>query len=190
MFAIILIAIGLAMDAVAVSISAGVCTPHIKKSQAAKIGGYFGLFQALMPLAGWVIGYYAGKIEFVERVDHWIAAGILGWVGGKMIHEGMKHEDDKCRLDYLKTKVLLVLAVATSIDALAVGFSLALMNISILEAALVIGLITFVLSFFAVIFGKKFGHLAGSKVDFLGGAILIGIGLKILAEHLWQITLF
>jgi len=190
MFAILLIAIGLAMDAVAVSISAGVCTPHIKKSQAARIGGYFGLFQALMPVAGYLIGIFAGKIEFVESVDHWIAAVILGWVGGKMIHEGLKHEDDKCRVDYLKTKVLLVLAVATSIDALAVGFTMALINIEIISAAIIIGVVTFILSFFAVIFGKRMGKMAGSKVEILGGAILIGIGLKILAEHLWQISLF
>ncbi len=187
MIEIFIIALGLAMDAGAVSVSAGISMGRFSFFQALKIALYFGIFQAVMPVLGWGVGYFAGQIEFIGKIDHWAAALILGYIGGKMIHEGiMKKEEDEPK-DYSDSWVLLGLAVATSIDALAAGFSFALLDRSIIISSVIIGVVTFAVSFLGVLFGKRLGNFFGKGADIFGGTVLILIGLKILAEEYWKV---
>lgn len=181
---IILIGIGLAMDAFAVSLTIGLETEHKNRNTAAlKSGMYFGGFQALMPLIGWFLG--VNFIRYIEKVDHWIAFILLSVVGGKMIIDSLKNEEDEEEsINSLSHKKFMILAIATSIDALAVGLSCAFLNINILTVILIVGLITFALSMFAVFAGKIFGVILKDKAGIVGGVILIGIGLNILIEHL------
>jgi putative Mn2+ efflux pump MntP len=144
---------------------------------------FFGGFQALMPLIGSLAGLSAK--EYIVDYDHWVAFGILGAVGGKMIYESFKIKSVEDNYDPSNVIVLLVLSVATSIDALAVGLTLSLITQSIAAAVIIIGLTTFVLSYFGVLIGKKFGHFFENKIEILGGLILIGLGIKILIEHLF-----
>lgn len=177
---IILISLGLSMDAFAVSVTGGA---NIKKSRfynALKIGLLFGLFQAVMPLIGWIMG--AGLKSYVSFFDHWIAFFLLLTIGVKMIYESVKSK--KTAMDLLSTKVLFALAVATSIDALIVGFSFAFWVSSIIFSVIIIGLITFILCFTGFNMGNRISFILKNKVEVLGGLILIGIGLKILIEHL------
>jgi putative Mn2+ efflux pump MntP len=180
---IILIAIGLAMDAFAVSIASGVTLKGLKTTGALKIAASFGIFQAIMPLIGW----FAGKSfsSFIVGVDHWIAFCLLSMVGVKMIYESTKMDSIEKRFDPLKPSVLLVLSLATSIDALAVGVTFSFLNISIITPVIVIGLITFFLAFIGGMFGNRLGSFLEGKIEIFGGLILIGIGLKILLEHLF-----
>ena len=143
---------------------------------------FFGGFQALMPLLGSLAGL--GLRDYIAAYDHWIAFGLLGFIGGKMIYEAFKMEAAEKNLDPSNLLILLTLSVATSIDALAVGFTLSLLVSSLAVAVAGIGLITFGLSYAGVAIGKRFGHFFESKIEILGGIILIGIGLKILIEHL------
>lgn len=179
-----LTALGLSMDAFAVSITNGMTIRDAKAREASAIGLAFGLFQALMP----VIGYAAGQVftEYVQHFDHWIALVLLGFIGGKMVYEGIR----ECRCPEatpvrkkLGMRMLVVQAVATSIDALAVGVSFAFLNINIISAALFIGVTTFICSFIGVFIGKKCGCMLGVKAEILGGVILVLIGLKIFIEH-------
>jgi putative Mn2+ efflux pump MntP len=177
----VLIAIGLAADATAVSMSSGCTIKSLKPKNALLIASAFGIFQMLMPLVGWALG--SGFKTVVEGFDHWIAFLLLVLVGGKMIKEAFSHEDKK-DFNPLNIKVLLVLAIATSIDALAVGFSMSLVGSAILVPIFIIGGITFALSYAGCYIGRAFGHLFENKVEILGGLILIGIGVKILIEHM------
>lgn len=184
------IGVGLAMDAFAVALTSGASNPEISKKQIVKIALTFGLFQALMPFIGWLAGdVFSG---FISAVDHFIAFILLGYIGGKMIYEALKKEDDQKAVSGkdMSNKTLLLMAVATSIDALVTGiilptaagvstFSLMLIAIS------VIGVITFFLSVAAVYLGKAFGMMLKSKAEIAGGVILIVIGTKILIEHLF-----
>ncbi len=179
---IVLIAIGLAMDAVAVSISCGFKLGDVKIHQALKIAFFFGLFQAGMPVIGWVAGI--NIIRYIALFDHWVAFGLLLFVGVKMIYESFRKEETGSGANPLDFKVLLLLSIATSIDALAVGLSLAIINVSIIIAISIIGLVTFVLSLISVYIGKKCGCFLGKKVELVGGFILVGIGVKILIQHL------
>lgn len=179
---LLLIAFGLSMDAFAVSISNGITIQHQRANHALKIGIFFGSFQALMPLIGWSAGL--SLRELISGVDHWIAFGLLTIIGGKMIYESKKMDGQEKEVKPLDFPTLLLLSVATSIDALAVGISFALLDISIVMPILVIGAVTFVLSFFGVMMGSKIGHFFEKKIEILGGLILIGIGIKILIEHL------
>lgn len=140
----------------------------------------FGLFQAMMPVAGWALGL--GFRTYIASVDHWIALALLGFVGGKMLWEAR----DSCtkRCNPLDWRVLLMMAVATSIDALAVGLTFAFLEIAIITPALVIGSVTFIISGFGVFLGERVGCRLGKKVEIAGGLILIGIGLKIVIQHL------
>jgi len=177
-----LIAIGLAMDAFAVSIANGVSMKTLRVRHAFTIAFFFGAFQAIMPVVGWLAGLSVA--DLVEHYAHWVAFILLAAIGGKMIYESFQikeAEDDPCSLNI---GVLLVLSIATSIDALAVGLSFAFLRTEILAPILIIGAVTFVLSFLGVVIGEKIGHLFESKIEFLGGLILIGIGGKILLEHL------
>lgn len=182
MLTIILIGLGLAMDAFSVSITNGMNIKNVKVSQAAKIALFYGVFQFLMP----VIGYYAAGIfkNYIEAVDHWVAFILLLFIGIKMIIEAFENGEEKNN-GVLSTKVLTLQAIATSIDALAVGISFVALGVPIISSSVVIGIITFVLCFFAVLIGKKVGDLLSGKAEIFGGIILVGIGIKILVEHLF-----
>ena len=181
-----LIAVGLSMDAFAVSICKGLGMRKVNKKQALVIGLFFGGFQALMPFVGWLLGSQFEK--YITSIDHWIAFILLGIIGGKMIVESVKpdKEDDEVKeMDApLDLKEMFVLAVATSIDALAVGVSLAFLKVAILPAVLFIGCITFVCSAAGVKIGSIFGDKYQSKAELCGGIILILIGIKILLDGL------
>jgi putative Mn2+ efflux pump MntP len=176
------LALGLAMDAFAVSISSGITIKNPRIEQALKIAIFFGAFQAIMPVVGWLVGL--GLRELIAQVDHWIAFGLLFLIGGRMIYESAKARSDKKMLNPLSLGVLILLSVATSIDALAAGVSLALLKISILLPVITIGIVTLLLSFLGVFVGDRSGHLFQNKAEFVGGLVLIGIGTKILVEHL------
>lgn len=182
LISIIVIAVGLAMDAFAVSIVSGSVYRQLHVKHALRMAAFFGGFQALMPLIGSLAGLSAK--DYIAEYDHWIAFGILGAVGGKMIYESFKIKSVEENLDPSNIIILLILSVATSIDALAVGLTLSLVVSSIAEAVAIIGLITFVLSYLGVWIGKKFGHFFENKIEIVGGLILIGLGIKILIEHL------
>lgn len=179
---LLLIAFGLSMDAFAVSVSNGITIRRQRANRAFRIGIFFGSFQALMPLIGWSAGL--GLRDLISDVDHWIAFGLLSLIGCKMIYEATKANGKDKEALPLSLWVLLMLSIATSIDALAVGISFAILNISIVTPILVIGTVTFVLSFLGVLIGNKAGHFFEKRIEVLGGLILIGIGIKILIEHL------
>lgn len=181
-FTIFFIALGLAMDAFAVSITSGFTIRILKIEYAFKIALFFGFFQAIMPLLGWIAGYSIK--DFISAIDHWIAFGLLSFIGIKMIYEASLIKKEEKDLLVLSLYSLLILSIATSIDAFAVGFSLSALSVSILNPAIIIGIITFLLSFFGVYIGNRFGHLFESKIEIAGGLILIGIGFKILIEHI------
>ena len=182
LFEIIVLSIGLAMDATAVSMTDGMNDTQIKVKRIIVIGLTFGIFQALMPLIGYLFGTLF--VEFVEKIDHWIALILLGYLGVQMIREGFSKEDEKENKKEFGIKMLLVQGVATSIDALAVGVSFATLKVDIVLAVLSIGIITTILSIIGVFIGKKFGDLLNNKASIFGGVILISIGLKIFIEHL------
>lgn len=185
---LLFIAVGLAMDAFAVSISNGICYHRAGAKEAIKTALVFGGFQTIMP----IIGFFAGlKIKnIVESIDHWIALILLSFIGINMIIEGIKamkaEKDGEVFVDkpYCTNKDLLVQGVATSIDALIAGVSFAMLNTSIVVAVILIGLVTFVFCLFGVPIGKKFGSLIGRRAEIVGGLILIGIGIKIFFENL------
>jgi putative Mn2+ efflux pump MntP len=178
---ILLIAIGLAMDAFAVSIAKGITIRNDRWKYALLLAAFFGGFQALMPTIGWLAGL--GFKDAIMGIDHWIAFGLLSFIGAKMIYESRK--DDEDRSDKLTLLSVLTLAVATSIDALMVGLSFAFLETSILVPVLVIGAVTFALSFMGCMFGCKLGTMFGRRVEVVGGIVLILIGLRILVEHLF-----
>ena len=182
----IIIAVGLAMDAFAVSL--GVGTSPSDKAEPAwrrvlRISFHFGLFQGLMTLLGWLLGSTVAGL--ISAVDHWVAFGLLAWVGWRMVKEGLNpNEDCRCE-DITHGKTLLVLCVATSIDAMAVGLSLAMLQVNILSASAVVAVVTLLLSLFGGFAGHQMGERFGKKMEVAGGLILIGIGLRILASHLF-----
>jgi putative Mn2+ efflux pump MntP len=179
---ILFIAFGLAMDAFAVSIANGITIKQQRMNHALKLGFSFGSFQAFMPLIGWLAGL--SLRDLIAGVDHWIAFGLLSLIGCKMIYESTKIQSGEKEADSLSLFVLFMLSVATSIDALAVGVSFAFLKISIITPIIVIGFVTFLLSFLGVFIGNKVGHFFENKIEILGGLILIAIGIKILVEHL------
>lgn len=187
-FELFLIAVGLSMDAFAVSICKGLKMQRFNVCHAGVIALAFGGFQALMPVIGWFLGKQFES--YITGIDHWIAFVLLAVIGGKMAVESFKkeEEDSSKENEKLDVKELLVLAVATSIDALAVGITFAFLQVSIVPAVSLIGVITFVLSAVGVFIGHKFGAKFKSKAELAGGIILILIGLKILLEHLGVIS--
>lgn len=182
-FEIVLLSIGLAMDATAVSMTNGMNDTQIKIKKIALIGLTFGIFQALMPLLGYLFGTLF--VEFIEQIDHWIALVLLGFLGFQMLREGFSKDEEEEKNKKLGVKMLLVQGVATSIDALAVGVSFASLKVNIVFAVLSIGIITTILSMCGVYIGKKFGDLLKNKASILGGIILISIGIKIFIEHMF-----
>lgn len=180
-YEIFLISIGLAMDAFAVSICKGLSMKKINWKSTLIIAIYFGLFQAIMPVFGYLLGSSFSVI--VQKLDHWIAFILLTIIGGNMIKESKDDEAEK-RNDKVDFKTMILLAIATSIDALTVGITFAFFEVNIIVSISIIGLITFILSFLGVIIGNKFGDKFQNKAEFTGGVILIFMGLKILLEHL------
>ena len=174
------IAVGLSMDAFAVSVCKGLSVSKLSAKHAALAGLYFGGFQFLMPLLGWLLGFRFESL--IQSVDHWIAFILLALIGGNMIRESRAEAEEQN--DDFGVRTMLLLAVATSIDALAVGISFAFLSVRILPAAALIGVTTFVLSAAGIYIGNVFGARGKSKAELAGGAILILIGLKILLEHL------
>ena len=181
MLELFIIAVGLSMDAFAVAVCKGLSVPKVRPVHALTCGVYFGLFQGLMPLLGWLLGVNFQHI--IVSIDHWIAFVLLGLIGLNMIRESREEEDEcaDCRFTFA---AMLPLAVATSIDALAVGVTFAFLSVDIIPAVAFIGVTTFTLSTFGTWVGGVFGSRFKSKAEFAGGAILILMGLKILLEHL------
>lgn len=179
---LVLIAVGLSMDAFAVALCKGLCMKKLQMKDTMIIALFFGGFQALMPLLGWLLGVRFQA--YITQIDHWIAFVLLGVIGGRMVYGAVKDEEENvCKTDGLNLKEVFLLAIATSIDALAVGITFAFLNTAILPSVTLIGLITFGLSFAGVLIGHRFGTKFKKKAEIAGGAVLVLIGLKILLEH-------
>ncbi len=170
------------MDAFAVSLAVGLSLAKVTPRHAFRMAFHFGLFQFLMPILGWLVGRDAAAL--VDRVDHWIVFGLLGYVGGKMVREASKGQRFDPALDPTRGLSLVTLSVATSLDAFAVGLSMALIGISVWLPSVLIGLVACVLSAIGIVFGGRIGPCWGPWAERLGGCILIAIGLKILISHL------
>ncbi|MEG3977244.1 MULTISPECIES: manganese efflux pump MntP [unclassified Microcoleus] len=183
----VFLSLGLAADAFAVAISSGLAIKHMKLNKALKIALFFGCFQALMPVIGWLAGLSFSS--WITPIDHWIVFGLLSFIGGKMIYESLQGEESEKKFNPLHTGTLITLSVATSIDALAVGVGFAVLKDSIAQAVTAIGFITFFLAFAGVFIGHKCGNLFANKIEILGGAILIFIGSRILFLHLTEATI-
>ena len=195
-FEIILVGIGLSMDAFAVSVCKGLAMKRPDMGKALMTGAYFGVFQAVMPILGWLLG--TRFRVYIESVDHWVAFGLLFLIGGKMIWEAVREDPDEEKAEIVRAasrgeagysalaehRELFILAIATSIDALAVGISFAAIGTPIFPSAEIIGLITFCLSVIGVYTGVMFGNRYERKAEIAGGIILMGIGVKILIEHM------
>lgn len=181
-----LLGVGLSMDAFAVSVCKGLGMRKLNKKQALIIGLYFGGFQALMPFVGWLLGSQFQK--YITSIDHWIAFILLGFIGGKMMIEAVREWNEEEVVDVMDAPIdhknMLVLAVATSIDALTVGITFAFLGTPIVEAITIIGITTMVISIAGVVVGNFFGSRYKSKAEFIGGLILVLLGLKILLGHL------
>ncbi|MBS6397812.1 MAG: manganese efflux pump [Clostridiales bacterium] len=176
-----ILAVGLSMDAFAVSICKGLALQKLTFKECGLAGIWFGGFQALMPVIGYFLGTHFTK--YIVSVDHWVAFVLLGLIGINMIREARSQEEE-CASCSMAPKEMFILAIATSIDALAVGITLAFLNVNILHAAAFIGVTTFICSAIGIRIGNVFGTLYKSKAEFFGGFILIAIGVKILLEHL------
>ena len=176
-----LIAVGLSMDAFAVSVCKGLAMPKCTFKKAAIVGLWFGGFQALMPAIGYILG--AQFQEAIASIDHWIAFVLLALIGGNMIHEALDNDEEEADAS-LDVKTMFLLAVATSIDALAIGITFAFLKVNIISAVCFIGIVTFIISFAGVKIGNVFGARYKNKAEIVGGVILILLGLKILLEHL------
>ena len=180
---IALIGVGLAMDAFAVSICKGLAMRRMNYKKAIIIAAFFGVFQALMPALGYVLGTtFANK---TAAIDHWIAFILLALIGANMIKEALSSDDDECQDDSLRLGDLIMLSIATSIDALAVGITFAFFNVSLLLSVSMIGIITFIICVIGVKVGNVFGEKYKSKAELAGGLILIVMGAKILIDHLF-----
>lgn len=175
-----ILSVSLSFDSFAVSVSSGLAKKEIKFRQALRIAFFLALFQALMPVIGWFGGISVK--EFIEPIDHWVALGLLSIIGIKMIVECYKCDEEKT-LDPLRFRTIITMALATSIDALAVGVSFALINVNLYVAVIVIGAVTFIASMIGILMGKKTGARFGRKIEALGGLLLIAIGVKIVLEH-------
>ena len=178
---ILLIAVGLAMDAFAVSLASGARQPSVGRRGALRLAFHFGLFQFMMPVIGWFIGSRIAGL--IGNVDHWVAFALLAFVGGRMIRSGFDHLAT-CPPDPSRGMTLLTLSLATSIDALAVGLSLAMLRVNIWQPSAIIGIVTATLSLIALQLGRRLGMAIGKRMEIAGGVLLILIGLRILLSHL------
>lgn len=178
---IFLIGVGLAMDAFAVAVCKGLSMKQIKMNKSIIVGGYFGIFQGLMPIIGYILG--VSFQEIITKVDHWISFILLAVIGINMIKDSFSKETENLN-DRTNFKTMLPLSIATSIDALAIGITFAFLKVNIIIAALIITITTFLISIIGVIIGNKVGNKLEKKAETFGGIILVLIGLKILLEHL------
>lgn len=179
---IFIIAVGLGVDAFSVAIGIGATNDKKSWAPVLRLAAAFGIFQFVMPIAGWLAGLTV--VEIIASFDHWIAFTLLALVGGKMIWEGFEKESDEEREDQTRGWPLLLLSIATSIDALAVGFSFSVLKNPILLPAIIIGIVCFLITITGMIFGKVLAKLFGKKVEIFGGIVLIAIGVKILIDHM------
>ena len=177
------IAVGLAMDAFAVAIACSITLRRLSFRSVFRVAFFFGLFQGIMPIIGWSASFAAH--EYIAAWDHWLAFGLLIFIGGKAIYDALR---EKCadfkEKDPTRGLSLIVFSIATSIDALAVGISLSALDVDIVHPAIIIGIVTFILSAVGMLIGKRLGSFFGQKIEIIGGLILIGIGTKILISHL------
>jgi putative Mn2+ efflux pump MntP len=182
---LLVVACALAMDAFAVAIVTGLTLNPMTRRHVFRLAFHFGLFQALMPIVGWLAGNAVH--QYIEAVDHWIAFGLLAFVGGNMIRGAIRSEDEQTRTPRDPTTgwELVVLSVATSIDALAVGLSLAMVGSTIITPAVVIGLVAATFTAGGMVLGRRIGALWGKRVEVLGGLVLVAIGVKIVIEHVF-----
>ena len=178
---IFILAVGLGVDAFSVAIGIGATNDKKSWTPILRLSAAFGLFQFVMPIIGWLAGQTV--VEIIASFDHWIAFALLALVGGKMIREGFEKESDVGKVDQTRGWPLLLLSIATSIDALAVGFSFSILKNPILFPAVIIGIVCFVMTTVGMIFGKVLAKLFGRKVEIFGGLVLIAIGVKILIDH-------
>jgi manganese efflux pump family protein len=178
---ILAIAVGLALDAFAVSVAAGLSLAQVTYRHVFRIAFHFGLFQFLMPVLGWLAGKQLA--EYIKTYDHWVAFGLLAFVGGKMLWEARHEKPAGTAADPTRGLMLVTLSLATSIDALAVGLSMALLGVSILLPSIVIGVVTATLSTAGILFGARIGSRWGRYAEIVGGIVLIGIGLRIVVGH-------
>jgi putative Mn2+ efflux pump MntP len=176
------LAVGLAMDAFAVSIAAGLSLAPVSLRQTFRLAFHFGLFQFMMPVLGWLAGQQL--VAYISAYDHWVAFGLLALVGGKMLFDAAREKESSYRVDPTRGLMLVTLSVATSIDALAVGLSMALMRDPVWTAAVVIGLVAAALSAVGIGFGGRLGRRWGRRAEASGGCLLLAIGVKILVSHL------
>ena len=181
-FELFAVAVALAMDAFAVSLAAG-ATPYARTARARfRLSFHFGLFQSLMPIAGWLVGTSLARA--IESLDHWVAFGLLAFVGVRMLIAAFREEATTPRRDPSRGATLVMLSIATSIDALAVGLSLAMLEVAIWYASAIIGVVTGLLSLAAIRLGNRLGARFGQRMEAAGGTILVAIGTRILFEHL------
>lgn len=183
-FLVLALALALAMDAFAVSMGLSLSLGRMTRSQTFRLSFYFGLFQFMMPVIGWAAG--KNLFRYIQAFDHWVAFGLLLIIGGKMIYESFARRErgKEKRSDPTRGFSLLMLSVATSMDALAVGLSLAVLHIAIVYPAIIIGLVAFSMTVVGVKIGPLVGVIVGKRAEFLGGLLLVLIGVKILSEHL------
>ncbi len=179
---ILLIAVGMAMDAFAVSIGIGttrvVCAPR----PVFRLSFHFGLFQFIMPILGWLAG--SRFASYIAAFDHWVALALLAFVGGRMIRSGLNADAETFTCDPSRGRMLMTLSIATSIDAFAIGLSLAMLQVDILYPSLVIGIVTATLSLVGILIGHRLGEVVGKRMEVVGGLILIGIGVRIVLSHI------
>jgi putative Mn2+ efflux pump MntP len=180
---ILLIAVGLAMDAFAVSLGVGTTKFAASARPRFRLAWHFGLFQALMPTLGWLVG--SAVAELIAPIDHWIALGLLTFVGVRMIRSGLSSEVESHQTDPSRGGTLILLSVAVSIDAFAVGLSLAMLSVPIAYPVVVIGVVTAGLSVVGLHLGNRLGKAFGKRMEIIGGVILIAIGIRIVVSHLW-----
>ncbi|MDD4858999.1 MAG: manganese efflux pump MntP family protein [Dehalococcoidales bacterium] len=179
---VFLIALGLSADCFAVAVSSSIALKKPTRAQILRVALSFGSFQALMTFLGWLAGRTV--VELISGYDHWLAFGLLAFVGARMIRESMEHEKEEKKADMTRGFMLLVLSLATSLDSLAVGLSIALMQVNIAIAAGIIGITSFLVTATGFTVGHRAGSLIGKRAELIGGLVLIGIGVKILIEHL------
>ena len=179
---IFLVAVGLGVDAFSVAIGIGATNDKKSWNPVLRLAVAFGLFQFIMPIIGWLAGLTV--VEIIASFDHWIAFALLALIGGKMIWEGFEEESDEEKADQTRGWPLLMLSIATSIDALAVGFSFSILKNKILLPAVIIGIVCFLMTVMGMMFGKVLGKIFGKKVEIFGGIVLISIGIKIIFDHL------
>ena len=182
LLSIIILAIGLSMDSFAVSLTSGTLMQPFTLRRACKFALILALFQGLMPVVGWLLGI--GFRELIESIDHWIALGLLLYLGGRMIIEAIRNEEQE-RFDPCCTRTAMTMGLATSIDAMAVGISLTFLHVNIVQSAIIIGITTFIFSMAGLYIGKKVGSYLKKGAEIIGGIILILIGVKICIEHLF-----